>query len=176
MKNWQITGLVTILIIGTILMSGCINNASSSVPISTPAPTYISPALTTEVTPLPTPGQVAIPQTGVWLRVIYPGNYTGTYGLPGYQIPVKDTGEHFYQITTVKGPVVASITKQDGSGDTLVTAIYKDGMLIKEESVYLPYSSIDFYSDLKTPIITYITFIPVVPITTSMFIGNNSVI
>lgn len=153
-------------------MCGCTKNAGSPVAISTP------PSVpTTEVTPPLTPVHVAIPQTGVWLRVIYPGNYTGTYGLPGYQIPVKDTGEHFYQIATVKGPVVASITKQDGSGDTLVIAVYKDGMLIKEESVYVPYRSIEFYSDLKTPTpITFITTKPVMPVTPSMSIGNNTVI
>ena len=146
MKNWQITGLLAILILGSVLMSGCTNNAGSSVATSTPPS-----LLTTEVTPLPpTPVQVAIPQTGVWLRVTYPGNYTGTYGPPVYQTPVKDTGEHFYQIATVEGPVLASIKKQDGSGDTLKIAIYKDGMLIKEESTTVPYRVIEFYSDLKT--------------------------
>jgi hypothetical protein len=172
MKNWQITGLLAILIIGTLLMSGCTKNAGSPVAISTPPS-----VLTTEVTPHPTPVQVAIPQTGVWLRVIYPGNYAGTYGLPEYQTPVEDTGEHFYQIATVKGPVVASITKQDGTGDKLVVTVYKDGVLFKEESTTIPYRSIEFYSDIKTPTpITYNTSTPVVPVTPSMFMLNNSVI
>lgn len=147
MKNWQILGALTFLIIGTVLMSGCTNNAGSSV--ATSIPTSLS---TTEVTPLPpTPVQVAIPQTGVWLRVTYPGSYNGTYGSPGYyQTPVTDTGDHFYQIATVGGPVVASIKKLDGSGDTLAIAIYKDGVLIKEDSTTAPYRLMEFYSDLKT--------------------------
>ena len=164
MKNWQILGALTFLIIGTVLMSGCTNNAGSSV--ATSIPTSLS---TTEVTPLPpTPVQVAIPQTGVWLRVTYPGSYNGTYGSPGYyQTPVTDTGDHFYQIATVGGPVVASIKKQDGSGDALAIAIYKDGVLIKEESTTAPYRLIEFYSDLKTQTpTTYLTSKLVTPVPT----------
>ena len=77
----------------------------------------------------------------------------------------------------MKGPVVASITKQDGTGDKLVVAVYKDGVLCKEESTTIPYRSIEFYSDIKTPTpITYNTSTPVVPVTPSMFMLNNSVI
>ena len=147
MKNWQITGFIAVLIIGTVLMSGCTNNAAS--PVATITPTVI----TTQATPLPsvTPVQIAIPQTGVWMRVTYPGNYTGTYGSIGYyQTPVTDTGDHFYPIATATSPVVASIKKKEGSGDTLTIAIYKDGVLIKEESTTAPYRLMEFYSDLKT--------------------------
>ena len=147
MKNWQITGFITVLIIGTVFMSGCTNNAA--LPVATTTPTLV----TAETTPLPSiiPVQIAIPQTGVWMRVTYPGNYTGTYGSIGYyQIPVTDTGDHFYQIASAGGPVVASIKKMEGSGDTLAIAIYKDGVLIKEESTTAPYRLMEFYSDLKT--------------------------
>ncbi|MDO9034605.1 MAG: hypothetical protein Q7U51_05310 [Methanoregula sp.] len=153
-------------------MSGCTNNAGSQGATSTPPS-----VLTTEVTPLPpTPVQVAIPQTGVWLRVTYPGNYTGTYGSPGYQTPVKDTGDHFYQIATVMGPVVASIKKQDGSGDKIVIAIYKDGMLIKEESTIVPYRLIEFSTDLKTPTpTTYPTPVPLTPVPTAQVTTETSI-
>ena len=148
MKNWQITGFITVLIIGTVLMSGCTNNAAS--PVATITPTVI----TTQATPLPsvTPVQIAIPQTGVWMRVTYPGNYTGTYGSIGYyQTPVTDTGDHFYPIATATSPVVASIKKLDGSGDTLAIAIYKDGVLIKEESTTAPYRLTVSYTHLTLP-------------------------
>ena len=148
MKNWQITGFIAVLIIGTVLMSGCTNNAAS--PVATSTPTSM---ITTQATPLPsaTPVQISIPQTGVWMKVTYPGNYTGTYGSIGYyQTPVTDKGDHFYPIASAGGPVVASIKKLDGSGDTLAIAIYKDGVLIKEDSTTAPYRLMEFYSDLKT--------------------------
>ena len=166
MKNWQITGFITVLLIGTVLMSGCTNNAAS--PVATSTPTLV---VTTQATPLPsaTPVQIAIPQTGVWMRVTYPRNYTGTYGSIGYyQTPVTDKGDHFYQIASAGGPVVASIKKLDGSGDTLAIAIYKDGVLIKKESTTVPYRSMEFYSDLKTLTpATSLTSNPVTPLPTS---------
>ena len=171
MKNWQMMGILTFLIIGTVLMSGCTNNAGSSVVTSTPPP-----VLTTAVTPLPpTPVQVTIPQTGVWLRITYPGNYNGTYGNPGYyQTRVADTGDHFYQIAIASGPVIASIKKQDGSGDMLVIAVYKDGVLIKQESTTAPYHSIDSYTDLKTttPSSRPVTPVPTPLVTTQSTIPN----
>jgi len=166
MKNWQITGFLTLLIIGTVLMSGCTNNAAS--PVATSTPTSV---ITTEATPLPsaTLVQIAIPQTGVWMRVTCPGNYTGTYGSIGYyQTPVTDKGDHFYQIASTGGPVVASIKKLDGSGDTLAIAIYKDGVLIKEDSTTAPYRLMEFYSDLKTSTpATSLTSKPVTPVPVS---------
>lgn len=163
MKNWQITGFLAVLIIGTVLMSGCTNNAVS--PVATITPTSL---VTAEATPLPStiPVKIAIPQTGLWMRVTYPGNYTGTYGSIGYyQTPVTDTGDHFYPIATAVGPVVASIKKMEGSGDTLTVAIYKDGMLIKEESTTAPYRLMEFYSDLKTSTpSTSLTSKPVTPV------------
>ncbi len=179
MRNWQITGIITVLIIGAVLMSGCTNNAAPQVAASTP-----TSLITTPATPLPsaTPVQIAIPQTGVWMKVTYPGNYTGTYGTIGYyQTEVTDKGTHFYQIATAGSPVAASIKKLDGSGDTLAIAIYKDGVLIKEESTTVPYRLMEFYSDLKTSTPTaYVTSIAVtsvpsvnsVPVTTQPAIPN----
>jgi hypothetical protein len=175
MKKWQIAGFLTVLIIGTVLISGCTNNAASPVATSTPT------SVLTQATPLPsgTPVQIAIPQTGVWMRVTYPGNYTGTYGSIGYyQTPVTDKGTHFYQIASAGGPVVASIKKLDGSGDTLAIAIYKDGVLIKEDSTTAPYRLMEFYSDLNTstPATSLtskpVTSVPVSQVTTQPTIPN----
>jgi hypothetical protein len=116
------------------------------------------------------------------MKVTYPGNYTGTYGaLRYYQTEVTDKGTHFYQIATAGSPVAASIKKLDGSGDTLAITIYKDGVLIKEESTTVPYRLMEFYSDLKTSTpTTYVTSIAVnpvpsvtsVPVTTQPAIPN----
>lgn len=177
MRNWQITGIITVLIIAAVLMSGCTNNAAPQAATSTP-----TSVVTTQATPLPsaTPVQIAIPPTGVWMKVTYPGNYTGTYGALGYyQTEVTDKGTHFYQIATAIGPVAASIKKLDGSGDTLAIAVYKDGVLIKEESTTVPYRLMEFYSDLKTSTpATYVTSIAVtsVPSVTSVPVTTQSAI
>jgi len=178
MRNWQITGFITVLIIGAVLMSGCTNNAAP--PLATSPPTSI---ITTQATPLPsaTPVQIAIPQTGVWMKVTYPGNYTGTYGSIGYyQTPVTDTGDHFYQIATVEGPVAASIKKQDGSANNLEVAVYKDGNLIKKESTTRPMGTIDFHAVFKTPTPTPVptTITPIITTTVTPVInatGNATV-
>ena len=177
MKNRQIMGILTFLIIGTLLMSGCTNNAGSPV-VTSPPPAE----LTTVVTPVPsTPVQVAIPQTGVWLRVTYPGSYNGTYGPIGYyQAQVADTGDHFYQIATVEGPVAASIKKQDGSANNLEVAVYKDGNLIKKESTTRPMGTIDFHAVFKTPTPTPVptTITPIITTTVTPVInatGNATV-
>jgi hypothetical protein len=100
------------------------------------------------VTPAPQP-QVILPPKGVWVRITYPGKYTGTYGTPGSQSPVNDTGDHFYMVSTMNGPVEAFIRKMDGSADELVIEAYKNGELMKRTTSDLPRGTIEFQADFK---------------------------
>ena len=147
--------------------AGTITTAATIPPTPSPTPT-------TEVT-TPIPVQVAIPQTGVWIRITYPGTYTGTYGLPGQQAQVTDTGDHFYQIATVEGPVAASIKKQDGSANNLEVAVYKDGNLIKKESTIRPMGTIEFHAVFKTPTPTPVptTITPIIMTTVNPVINST---
>jgi len=124
-------------------------------PVTTTAattPPTPRPTVSTEVTTVPpTPAQPKIPDTGVWIRITYTGMFTGTYGTPSREAQVTATGDRLYQIATADGPVVASIKKQDGSGDKLTVAVYKDGVLIKDATTVAPGGTIDFQADLKTP-------------------------
>ena len=163
---------VTPTVTPTVAPSATITTAATIPPTPYPTPT-------TEVT-TPIPVQVAIPQTGVWIRVTYPGTYTGTYGLPGQQAQVTDTGDHFYQVATVEGPVDASIKKQDGSANNLEVAVYKDGNLIKKESTTRPMGTIDFHAVFKTPTPTPVptTITPIITTTVTPVInatGNATV-
>ena len=116
---------------------------------TTPTP---RPTVTTEVITLPTTAaQPKIPDTGVWIRITYAGTFTGTYGTPSREAQVTDTGDRLYQIATADGPVVASIKKQDGSGDKLSVAVYKNGVLIQNATTVSPSGTIDFLADLRTP-------------------------
>jgi hypothetical protein len=120
--------------------------------VVTPVPTTIfpeqtpTPTVTMTPTPLPT---LIIPETGVWVRVRYSGNFAGDVGTAGGMRHVSGTGEHIYQIPTVDGPVDVTIEKQDGSGDVLSVEVYKDGTLIKRDTAAAPGGIVDINVDLK---------------------------
>jgi hypothetical protein len=93
--------------------------------------------------------QFAIPPNGVWVRITYSGKYSGTYGTAGSQSSLEDTGDHFYPVSTINGPVVASIQKMDGSSNTLTVEVYKNGVLSGSETIKSPKGIIDIQVDLK---------------------------
>ena len=51
---------------------------------------------------------------------------------------VNSTGDQFYQIPLRSGTIEGSIEKQDGSVETLVVAIYKDGALVTRLDTAVP--------------------------------------
>jgi hypothetical protein len=132
-----------------------ITTAATMVPttVAPPVPTTIvpEPTATPVVTPAPAPQpQIVIPGTGVWVRVQYAGNFTGQVGLVGGLHEVMGSGDRFYRIPTVDGMVVASIQKQDGSGDVLAVEVYKNGALARRGTVAVPKGIVDLHIDLKT--------------------------
>ncbi len=133
-------------------------------PVKTPAPVVTTPEVT--LTPTPKP-QAAIPPNGVWLRVTYPGKFDGTYGTPGGQTPVgeRNTGDQFFMVSTIDGPVVASIQKLDGSSDELVITVYKNGIAMDHKSTTAPKGTIDFQVDLR-PAVLPTTAAPQTPVPT----------
>jgi hypothetical protein len=156
--------IVILVVIGGILIFsnslGGISPAPAITPVITPAETTATP--TTVQTPVPTkipvvivttsaPPKVIIPKNGVWLRITYPGKYSGTFGTPGNQMSVgeKNTGDQFYMVSTINGPVEASIQKMDGSSDMLIIEVYKDGEQMKRETTISPKGIIDFQVDFK---------------------------
>jgi hypothetical protein len=90
-----------------------------------------------------------IPPTGVWVRVIYPGNFTGSVGSAGKMRPVSGSVDKFYQVPTVDGIVQALIQKQDASGNVLTTEVYRNGTMVKNVSITAPRGTIDLVVDLK---------------------------
>ena len=120
--------------------------------VVTPVPTTITPELTptptVTVTPTTQPTLI-IPETGVWVRVRYSRNFTGEVGTAGGMRKVSGTGEQLYQVPTVEGPVDVTIEKQDGSGDVLSVEVYKDGTLVKRDTVSAPRGVVDMSVDLK---------------------------
>ena len=122
--------------------------SSGTTTIPTPP---VQPTVTAQATiiPLPTQSLVLIPPTGVWVRVIYPGNFTGSIGSAGKMRPVTGSVEQFYQVPTVDGIVQALIQKMDGSGNTLTAEVYRNGTMVKNVSITAPRGRIDLVVDLK---------------------------
>jgi hypothetical protein len=120
-------------------------------PVTTTIPTpTVQPTATPQATIIiPTQPQVLIPPTGIWVRVIYPGNFTGSIGSAGKMRPVTGSVDQFYQVPTVDGIVQALIQKQDGSGNVLTAEVYRNGTMVKNVSITSPRGIIDLVVDLK---------------------------
>jgi hypothetical protein len=117
--------------------------------LSTPKPTTLPTVVTT--IPLPTgPTPVPIPVNGVWVRVIYAGEFTGMVGTPGNQFTVTDTGDQLYPISTTDGIVAVYIQKKDGTADKLTTEVYKNGVLVKSSSTTAPKGTVEIQFNLKS--------------------------
>ena len=118
-------------------------------PVHLPAPT--TPLLQqTPVQKTPVPTQVVIPPDGVWVRVVYPGNYYGWVGNPGSLQGVTGSGDQIYKIPESDGIVQVQIYKDDNSGNTLTVEIYRNGDLIDRHTRSIPMSSIELLIDAKT--------------------------
>jgi hypothetical protein len=145
------------------------------VTIATPAPTPI-PA--SRITPVPTESlpQIIIPPTGVWVRVQYPGNFSGNIGALGRNIDVKGSGIQWYQLPVVDTNLDGTISKLDGSSDKMLVETYKDGTLISRKSTKSPYGSIELHGagseDLTTDVATNIVVITPVPVPQSLAIED----
>ena len=154
--------LVIVVIIGVVLVLG---QSMKGKPTSPQAPQTVS-TLTTVVTPLPTPTpepttqilpttslspvptappQYLIPDKGVWVRLQYPGYYTGYIGSKGVTKQVNSTGELYLQLPIITGNIDGSIEKQDGSTDNLIVEIYKDGALISQKNTRTPQGVLDIH-------------------------------
>jgi hypothetical protein len=122
-------------------------------PVTTPATPKPTTVRTTSALPATTPTgstQVMVPSSGVWVRVMYPGTYTGLIGTPGNQNEVTDTGDHVYSISTGDGIVAVSLQKKDGSADKIVVEVYKNGVLVRIGSTTTPKGVVEIQFDLKS--------------------------
>jgi hypothetical protein len=155
MKIWNAICILTVLVTGMVFMSGCISSASTSTaPAATPTPQIVNETVLVTPTPTSPPQQVTtpsvlIPTSGVWVKVMYSGNFSGSLGTPGVLKFVEDSGDHIYQIATTDGPVVATIQKSDGSSAELSVEVYKDGALRKHAATTSPGGIVEIQASVK---------------------------
>ena len=98
----------------------------SSAPPTTVSGVSIKPELIKEA---PT---VTVPGNGAFVRVSYIGGFTGTYGINGEMVTVRNSGERVFPLNATTGAVSATFHKEDGSTrHEIVVEIYKDGKVLK---------------------------------------------
>jgi hypothetical protein len=114
----------------------------------TPVQTQIKTRMTTAVPAGPT--LIPVPSTGVWVRVIYPGTFTGMVGTPGNPKEVTGSGVHVYSITTTDGIVEVSLQKNEGTADKLLVEVFKNGIMVKNSSTTTPKGIVEIQFDLKS--------------------------
>ena len=134
-----------VLIIFAIAIVGLTNSADRTQPVVEPVST---PTSTLQQTPVPT--AVIIPQTGVWVRVGYPGLYYGWLGSPGSLRGINGSGDQIYKMPENAVNIQVNMYKQDNSGNTLAVDVYRDGKIINSRSISMPMGSIELLIDAKT--------------------------
>lgn len=86
--------------------------------------------------------QYIIPQTGVWVRVSYPGNYTGYISSNGQWREINASGDQFYQLSMDHGIIDGMLEKGDGSVKTMAIEVYKDGTIIDRANTSAPLGTV----------------------------------
>jgi hypothetical protein len=115
----------------------------------TPVPESVvpTPALVPETTAVPyqdtTSVAGAVPANGIWIRVSYPGNFSGSVGAQGWMTEVNGSGTRLYVLPVHDTLLEGSVSKQDGSGNTLDLGVYNGGVLVSGFSTAKPWGTID---------------------------------
>jgi hypothetical protein len=108
----------------------------------TPAPVVVS-AFPTPDTSL---ALKAVPPAGVWVRVAYPGNYTGTIAGNGIGKDVNSSGDQFYQFPMTSGIIDGFVEKGDGSVRNMILQVYKDGTLVSYNNTSAPLGIVEIHT------------------------------
>jgi hypothetical protein len=160
-----IGGISAVILIAVLFFSGYIvappQEPGSGVP--TPVKTVVttlkpvSTAVTstpTGTTPITTPvvsdtATVAVPSSGIYVKVDYIGAFSGTYTVNGVKYPVRSSGSRMFLLQDATGTVTAAFQKEDGTTKhSLTVGIYKDGKLLRSDSVSSAYGQVSVAADV----------------------------
>jgi hypothetical protein len=127
---------------GTIDVHVPIGPALGSSPVSTPAPQTIV------IVPTPDTSLTlrTIPATGVWIRVAYPGNFSGSFGSNGNWRDVNGSGDQFYQLSMKNGLVEGTMGKSDTSAKNMIVEVYNDGTLVTWSNTSKPQGRVEIHT------------------------------
>jgi len=129
---------------------------------ATPVATTISP------TPVVTTSPASDPtQSGVWIHIVYPGNYSASFGTSGRLKEIHGSGEQFFQIPAKDQIVEATVEKSDDAGSALTVAILNDGVIAGQETTASPHGTVELHVDLRVLSTPVTTVSPMAPATTA---------
>ena len=154
--------LILVVLIGGISIVGqSLHEKPPAVPQNT-TPSVVKTEVTISSTPIPTPATTptiqvtsipadslppdSIPPTGVWVKVKYPGNFSGSIGARGRNIELSGSGTQWHQLPVTDTTIDGTIAKLDGSSDKMDVDIYKDGTLISRKITRVPYGVIELHA------------------------------
>jgi hypothetical protein len=89
-----------------------------------------------------------VPLSGIWMRITYPGNFTGTFYADGMARDVNSSGDQFYQIPMTHGQIDGFINKGDGSGKNMIIQIFKDGTLVTYGNTSAPLGTVEIHATM----------------------------
>jgi hypothetical protein len=113
-------------------------------PVSaTEAPTIVVP-------PTPDSSLVLheIPASGIWVRVAYPGNFTGTITTNGLSRDVNSSGDQFFRFPMTGGTIDGFLSKEDGSVKNMIVQVYKDGTLVTYDNTSAPLGTVEIHTQV----------------------------
>jgi len=155
-------GIICIVIMG-IFFSGCIMGQAGSGSGTSPVQSGVSQATPAQDTvasvfagpgshatlfnsssgDYPYPAQEQVPASGVYLRVGYLGEYTGSYTANGTYQDVKDSGFQIIDLGKPSGTVNAVFEKADnGVKHNLTVEIWENGRLLASNATSAAYGSV----------------------------------
>jgi hypothetical protein len=163
-KPYLIAIAVVVVIIAVIFaglfIAGLVSKEPS--PVTPKNHSLPNPTGTSPLTPLPSTSmvgqvpvsagfsaQVPVPANGTWVRISYPGNYSGSVKAGGWNTEVNSTGTTDYLLPVRDSVIEGTIEKLDGSGERLVVGIYYYGNLISESDTTKPYGVVDLNLDIQ---------------------------
>ena len=134
--------------------------AVTPVPVTTAEITAVPtpvPAVTPEQTGSPQPATVTttqpptdVPASGIWVRIGYDGDYTGTVGTGGRLVDVSGTGGRLYRVPAASTDIVeVAVQKLDTAGLPMTIGVYNNGRLLQQKTIITPKGTLAMTVDLK---------------------------
>ncbi|MCK9630558.1 MAG: hypothetical protein M0R30_02850 [Methanoregula sp.] len=141
--------------VATPVLTPVVTATATQTSVPTEQPTAIiteQPVVTPTVTVMETSvSQSGIPQTGVWIRIEYEGNFTASFGTSGRLREITGSGVLVYQIPAKDEIVEATVEKLDDFGGILTVTIYNEGQIAESGTTQKPHGIVEIHTDLRTP-------------------------
>ena len=99
-------------------------------------------------TPDPSIALKEVPPTGMYLRVCYAGDFSGTLAGNRVEREVEGTGDQFFQVPVAGRSIDAEVAKDDGSDRDMVVQLYKDSTLILTRNTSRPFGVIEIHTSI----------------------------